>query len=118
MRLETGAGPVTVQLETRAAPATVQNFLRYVVAGHYNGGRFQGPFRARFGEVRLFHLHRRKPELDFGGRRNPDGQGFAAFGQVIESMDAVRRIQQSPASGQRLTPPVPIIRAHILEDSR
>ncbi|MEW5765292.1 MAG: peptidylprolyl isomerase, partial [Acidobacteriota bacterium] len=24
-----------------------------------------------------------QPELDFGGRRNPDGQGFAAFGRVI-----------------------------------
>src|SRR4051794_4693690 len=23
-----------------------------------------------------------QPELDFGGARNPDGQGFAAFGQV------------------------------------
>ena len=22
-------------------------------------------------------------ELDFGGRRNPDGQGFAAFGRVV-----------------------------------
>jgi peptidyl-prolyl cis-trans isomerase A (cyclophilin A) len=35
-----------------------------------------------------------QPELDFGGRRNPDGQGFAAFGRVIEGMDLVRAIQQ------------------------
>jgi peptidyl-prolyl cis-trans isomerase A (cyclophilin A) len=34
-----------------------------------------------------------QPELDFGGLRNPDGQGFAAFGQVIEGMDTVRKIQ-------------------------
>ncbi|MEE4384141.1 MAG: peptidylprolyl isomerase [Pseudomonadales bacterium] len=33
-----------------------------------------------------------QPELDFGGRRNPDGQGFAAFGRVVEGMDVVRRI--------------------------
>lgn len=59
-----------------------------------------------------------QPELDFGGRRNPDGQGFAAFGQVIEGMDVVRRIQQCPAEGQRLTPPVSIIRVRIVEDSR
>lgn len=25
-----------------------------------------------------------QPELDFGGKRNPVGQGFAAFGKVIE----------------------------------
>ena len=24
-----------------------------------------------------------QPELDFGGKRNPDGQGFAAFGKVV-----------------------------------
>jgi len=50
-----------------------------------------------------------QPELDFGGKRNPDGQGFAAFGRVIEGMDVVRRIQQSKADGQRLSPPVVIL---------
>lgn len=35
-----------------------------------------------------------QPELDFGGKRNPDGQGFAAFGRVVSGMDVVRRIQQ------------------------
>jgi peptidyl-prolyl cis-trans isomerase A (cyclophilin A) len=52
-----------------------------------------------------------QPELDFGGRRNPDGQGFAAFGRVVSGMDVVRRIQRSPADGQSLTPPVPITSA-------
>jgi peptidyl-prolyl cis-trans isomerase A (cyclophilin A) len=33
-----------------------------------------------------------QPELDFGGRRNPDGQGFAAFGKVIEGRDTVLAI--------------------------
>lgn len=51
-----------------------------------------------------------QPELDFGGRRNPDGQGFAAFGQVIDGMDVVRVIQHQPSSGQALDPPVSIIR--------
>lgn len=63
-----------------------------------------------------------QPALDFGGMRNPDGQGFAAFGQVTEGMDVVRAIQTSPCSGveaitsdasvsyaaQKLTPPIPI----------
>jgi arylsulfatase A-like enzyme/cyclophilin family peptidyl-prolyl cis-trans isomerase len=51
-----------------------------------------------------------QPELDFGGKRNPDGQGFAAFGRVVRGMDVVRRIQQAPAGGQTLTPPIRIER--------
>lgn len=52
-----------------------------------------------------------QPELDFGGKRNPDGQGFAAFGRVVRGMDVVRRIHQAPADGQRLDPQVPILSA-------
>jgi len=51
-----------------------------------------------------------QPELDFGGRRNPDGQGFAAFGRVTTGMELVRAIQQSPHQEQRLVPPVAIQR--------
>jgi peptidyl-prolyl cis-trans isomerase A (cyclophilin A) len=47
-----------------------------------------------------------QPELDFGGKRNPDGQGFAAFGRVVSGMDVVRKIQREPADGQGLTPPI------------
>ncbi len=50
-----------------------------------------------------------QPELDFGGKRNPDGQGFAAFGQVVRGMDVVRRIQESAADGETLRPPIKII---------
>ncbi|BDC49204.1 peptidyl-prolyl cis-trans isomerase [Bryobacterales bacterium F-183] len=50
-----------------------------------------------------------QPELDFGGKRNPDGQGFAAFGRVTRGMDVVRKIQRSPHDGQKLTPPVEIL---------
>jgi cyclophilin family peptidyl-prolyl cis-trans isomerase len=52
-----------------------------------------------------------QPQLDFGGKRNPDGQGFAAFGRVTKGMDVVRRIQSSPANGQTLRPPIRIQRA-------
>jgi peptidyl-prolyl cis-trans isomerase A (cyclophilin A) len=49
-----------------------------------------------------------QPELDFGGKRNPDGQGFAAFGRVVKGMDVVKKIQAAPAQEQKLTPPVKI----------
>ena len=61
-----------------------------------------------------------QPEMDFGGRRNADGQGFAVFGRVTSGMEIVRRIQASPtgpstakdgvsAGDQRLTPAVKIL---------
>ena len=56
-----------------------------------------------------------QPELDFGGRRNPDGQGFAAFGRVVKGMEIIRKIQGSPAKGQSLTPAVKIIAVKRLE---
>jgi len=61
-----------------------------------------------------------QPALDFGARRNKDGQGFAAFGQVTSGMDIVRRIWAMDASapsadaytqGQMLRTPVPILSA-------
>lgn len=51
-----------------------------------------------------------QPELDFGGKRNPDGQGFAAFGRVVKGMDVVKKIQAAPADGQALKPAVKIER--------
>ena len=54
-----------------------------------------------------------QPELDFGGRRNADGQGFAAFGRVVSGMEAVRAIQSAPVreGSETLMPPIAITRA-------
>lgn len=51
-----------------------------------------------------------QPELDFGGRRNKDGQGFAAFGRVTRGLDVARAIQRGEASAQALVAPVTIVR--------
>ena len=60
-----------------------------------------------------------QPSLDFGGTRNPDEQGFAAFGRVVDGMDVVRRIHsldpelfessEGYMAGQLLKEPVQII---------
>jgi peptidyl-prolyl cis-trans isomerase A (cyclophilin A) len=62
-----------------------------------------------------------QPSLDFGGTRNPDGQGFAAFGKVTKGMKIVKKIQQEkttlyPALGlnQRLIKSVKIIKIEII----
>ncbi len=158
--IRTDQGNIEVELDERA-PATVANFLRYVDAGYYDGGRFHrtvrpdnqpddkvkiaviqagiNPFFARkeFVPIRLERTSKTglkhkggtismardrpnsatsdfflcvgdQPELDFGGKRNPDGQGFAAFGRVVRGADVVRKINAAPAKGQTLTPPVRI----------
>ncbi len=48
-------------------------------------------------------------DLDYGGRRNPDGQGFAAFGKVTKGMEVVRKIHSIQAPGQYLEKPVLIL---------
>lgn len=50
-----------------------------------------------------------QPELDFGGKRNPDGQGFAAFGQVTSGMDVVRKIQSGETDYQTLKKKIKIL---------
>jgi peptidyl-prolyl cis-trans isomerase A (cyclophilin A) len=51
-----------------------------------------------------------QPELDYGGQRNPDGQGFAAFGRVVKGMDIVRKIHGMENENQYLTKPVRIVK--------
>ncbi len=51
-----------------------------------------------------------QPALDYGGKRNKDGQGFAAFGKVIRGMEVVKKIQQLyPDQGQYFKPEVLIL---------
>ena len=50
-----------------------------------------------------------QPELDFDGKRNPDGQGFAAFGKVIKGMEIVYEIQKQKDENQYLVKPIKIL---------
>ena len=55
-----------------------------------------------------------QPELDFGGKRNADGQGFAAFGRVVAGMDIVKAIQAGAVApnSQNIRPPIPIVKVY------
>jgi peptidyl-prolyl cis-trans isomerase A (cyclophilin A) len=162
--LKTDQGDIEIEVDEGKAPKTAANFLKYVDAKHYDGGRFhrtvtpdnqpdnkvkieviQGgvapakvkeslpPIKLettqatglshKDGTVSMaraepdtatsdfFICVGDQPELDFGGKRNPDGQGFAAFGKVVKGMDVVKAIQKAKADGQKLIPPVAITAA-------
>lgn len=49
-----------------------------------------------------------QPELDFKGKRNNDGLGFAAFGRVVKGMDVVLKIQKQKDNKQYLIEPITI----------
>lgn len=59
-----------------------------------------------------------QPEMDFGGKRQADGQGFAVFGRVVSGKDVVRAIQASPTGQtgaygkETLDPPIKILKAY------
>jgi peptidyl-prolyl cis-trans isomerase A (cyclophilin A) len=65
-----------------------------------------------------------QPEMDFGGRRNADGQGFAVFGRVVGGMEVVRAIQASPTGTQgpygteSLAPPIKVLKAYRRKEGR
>jgi peptidyl-prolyl cis-trans isomerase A (cyclophilin A) len=77
---------------------------------HKNGTLSMARSDPDSGSTEFFICIGNQPELDFGGKRNPDGQGFAAFGMVTRGMDVVKKIQQCPSEAQSLTPPVSILR--------
>ncbi|GAA3991248.1 peptidylprolyl isomerase [Mucilaginibacter dorajii] len=56
-----------------------------------------------------------QPALDYGGARNPDGQGFAAFGKVTAGMDVVKKIQSQKDDAQYLVEPVKVYEINRVE---
>ena len=161
--IQTEKGDIEVELDQAKAPVTTADFLKYVDAKVYDGGRFHrtvkpdnqpdnkvkieviqagiNPEKAmeEFAPIKLertkqtgikhvdgtiamardgpdsatgdfFICVGEQPELDFGGKRNPDGQGFAAFGRVVKGMEVVKKMQASEAEGQNLKPAVKIVK--------
>ncbi len=83
---------------------------------HVNGSVSMARVGPDTGTYEFFICIGDQPALDFGGARNPDGQGFAAFGQVVRGMDVVRKIQRARADGQTLAPPVRMLSARRIHE--
>jgi len=71
---------------------------------------------ARFAPGAVYHSFficlRDEPTLDFGGARHPDGQGFAAFGRVVQGFDVVERIFARAEAQEYLENEIKIERAY------
>lgn len=61
----------------------------------------------------FFIVMRDEPTLDFGGARQPDGQGFAAFGEVISGFSVVEALFAQAEDAEFLQHQIPIITATV-----
>ena len=69
---------------------------------HLNGTLSMARMEPGTASSEIFICINDQPELDYSGKRNPDDQGFAAFGKVISGMDVIRKIQLLPETKQML----------------
>jgi aminopeptidase N len=95
--------------EAREFPAIVHETTRETGLKHVDAAFSMARSNPGSATSSFFICINDQPELDYGGRRNPDGQGFAAFGKVVSGLDIVRKIHGLPTQGQQLHPPVKII---------
>ena len=79
---------------TRLFPPIAQETTQQTGLKHLDGTLSLARGLPASGASEFFICINAQPELDFGGKRNPDGQGFAAFGRVVEGMEVVRQIQK------------------------
>jgi cyclophilin family peptidyl-prolyl cis-trans isomerase len=92
-------------------PAIVLETTEHTGLKHLNGVISMARTKTNSATDQFFICIEDQPELDFGGRRNPDGQGFAAFGRVTKGMEVVKQIQNAPSDKQSLDPKIMIQRA-------
>ena len=69
---------------------------------HLNGTLSMARMEPGTASSEIFICINDQPELDYSGKRNPDGQGFSTFGKVISGMDVIRKIQLLPETKQML----------------
>jgi peptidyl-prolyl cis-trans isomerase A (cyclophilin A) len=79
---------------TKMLPPIPQETTQKTGILHVDGAISMARGKPESGASEFFICINAQPELDFGGKRNPDGQGFAAFGKVVKGMKVVRKIQK------------------------
>jgi len=67
---------------------------------HKNGTISMARLQPGTASSEIFICINDQPELDYMGKRNPDGEGFAAFGKVIAGMEVVQKIHSLPNTNQ------------------
>ena len=88
--------------------ATKYIFFRPTNILHKNGTISMARLEPGTASSEFFICINDQPELDYGGKRNPDGQGFAEFGQVIKGMEIVKKIQMMDSIDQILMVSIPV----------
>lgn len=103
---------------TKAFPPIAQETTQKTGLKHLDGTLSLARGQPDSGASEFFICINDQPELDFGGKRNPDGQGFAAFGQVVIGMDVVRQIQRgetgSPGPTNAYANPLQLLKVPIV----
>lgn len=77
-----------------------------VSAARFDLGELYGSF---------FICMRDEPQLDWGGARQPDGQGFAAFGRVVDGRRNVERIFLQAEADEILANKIPLHKITLVE---
>jgi peptidyl-prolyl cis-trans isomerase A (cyclophilin A) len=75
---------------------------------HCDGAVSLARFAPGTGASEFFFCIGDQPQLDYGGRRNTDGAGFAVFGQVVAGESVLAEIYARAESDHLLKRPIPI----------
>jgi len=112
-----GLNPVPIDVVQARASAGVEHnqfgqipLERTTVTGlsHRAGAISMARFAPDSAASSFFIVTQDSLELDYGGKRYADGQGFAVFGQILEGLPLLRRIQLGEAAQEQLKSPVVI----------
>ena len=101
--IQGGEVPETKQFKSIALETTNQTGLK-----HQDGTLSMARDLPNSATSSFFICIGNQPELDYAGKRNPDGLGFAAFGKVTHGMKIVRKIQSLKDKDQYLINPIMI----------
>lgn len=116
VKIEVIQGGVFTEVQFKKIPAIPHETTQMTGLKHLDGTLSMARMEPGTASTEFFICVGDRPDLDFGGKRNPDGQGFAAFGKVVEGMDVVRKIQMQKDNKQTLIEPIKILEMSIKKE--